>query len=200
MDYAGLFAYAVALAALTAAPGPIMAVVIARSVSRDARGALAFAAGLSLGDVVGVCAVALGIGFWAETQPEWFAVVKYVGIAYLLWLAVGIWNSRLEATSGRKSGLLASAGAGLALCLGNPSTFLIYVLLLPTVAPAGIASPQHLATIVLVTSLAVGGVFFGAVLLARQLNRVVASPNSSLLLSRGTAVVIALTSVWMVAA
>jgi threonine/homoserine/homoserine lactone efflux protein len=199
MDHTALIGYVAALAALTAAPGPIMAVVIARAAGRDGRGAAAFAAGLCLGDVIAVCAVAMGLGFWAEAKPELFSLVKYVGVAYLLWLSVGIWNSRIEAASARKSGWLASAGAGLALCLGNPSTILIHMLLLPTIAPEGVASIQELVLIALIVLAAVGAVFFGTILLARQLNRLVSSPANSNLFSRITAVVIAMTSVWMIA-
>lgn len=200
MDYAAWSTYFVALAALTAAPGPIIAVLIARAVSRDGRGAVAFATGLCLGDVIGVCAVALGIGVWAEAKPELFAVVKYLGIVYLLWLAVGIWNARVEPARTKAHGWVASAGAGAALCLGNPATFLIYMLLLPNVAPHGIAGIGHLGLLLLVTFAAVAVVFFGAIVLATQLNRVIASPSSSVLVSRITAVVIGMTSLWMVAA
>jgi threonine/homoserine/homoserine lactone efflux protein len=202
MDYTALMAYFAALTALTAAPGPLVAVLVARSLGSDAKGATAFATGLCLGDVLAVCVIAMGIGSVAESKPEWFAVAKYAGVAYLLWLAVRIWNdsSMTSATQTRKGGWLASTGAGIALCLGNPSTVLIYMLLLPSVAPAGIGSAQQLSIVLLVTFTAVGAVFFGAILLARQFNRVIASPKSSGMLSRATAAIIAVTAVWMLAA
>jgi threonine/homoserine/homoserine lactone efflux protein len=202
MDYPALAAYFAALAALTAAPGPIVAVLVARSLGSDARGALAFATGLCLGDVLAVCAVAMGVGSLAQSSPEWFAAAKYAGVAYLLWLAYRIWtdSSAIDAAEPRQRSLLASTGAGLALCLGNPSTVLIYMLLLPTVAPTGIGSADHLMLVLLVTFAAVGGVFFGAILLARQFNRVISSARSSILLSRATAVIIAATSLWILAA
>ena len=100
----------------------------------------------------------------------------------------------------RSGGWFASTGAGIALCLGNPSTVLIYMLLLPSVAPTGIGSAQQLLIVLLVTFAAVGAVFFGAILLARQFNRVIASSNSSSLMNRATAAVIASTAVWMLAA
>jgi threonine/homoserine/homoserine lactone efflux protein len=199
MDHSALVAYFVALAALTAAPGPIMAVVIARSVGRDGWGALAFAAGLCLGDVLAVCLVAAGFGFWAEAKPELFAIGKYLGVAYLLWLAVGAWNARIGPTQAGRRGLLASAAAGLALCLGNPSTVLIHMLLLPSVAPQGVSGLQDMALIAAIVLVAVGIVFFGTILLARQLSHIVSTPGLSHLFSRATAVVIALTSIWMVA-
>lgn len=199
MDYTALIAYFAALAALTAAPGPIVAVLVARSLGSDARGAAAFAAGLCLGDVLAVCAIAMGVGSLAQSQPEWFALAKYAGVAYLLWLSFRIWNatSSTMAQKAQNGGWLASTGAGLALCLGNPSTILIYMLLLPTVAPLGIGSVEELLLVLLVTFAAVGVVFFGSILLARQFKRIISSPGASIVMSRATAIIIAITSVWM---
>lgn len=202
MEYSAFLAYFAALAALTAAPGPVVAVLVARSIGRDARGATAFATGLCVGDVMAVCAVALGVGVWAESRPEWFALAKYAGVAYLLWLSLRMWNDSSCIAPGqrpRKEGWLGSAGAGIALCLGNPSTVLIYMLLLPTVAPAGIESAQQLSLVLLITFAAVGAVFFGAILLARQVNRVIASPASTNRFNRITAAMIALTAIWILA-
>ncbi len=202
MDHTALIAYFAAVFALTAAPGPIVAVLVARSMGRDAAGATAFAAGLCLGDLLAVCAIAMGLGALADSGPHWFAAAKYAGVAYLLWLSVGMWNERVKASGEgqRAGGWLASTGAGLALCLGNPSTILIYMLLLPTVAPAGVSGVEQLAVLAAVTLAAVGTVFFGAILLARQLKRVLGSPYSAVAMNRITAGTIALTSVWILAA
>lgn len=202
MDYSALFAYFAALTALTAAPGPVVAVLVARSVGSDARGAAAFAAGLCLGDVLAVCAIALGVGTLAKTSPEWLAWARYAGVAYLLWLAYRIWTDSPAGGAARtqRAGLLASISAGLALCLGNPSTALIYMLLLPTIAPGGISTPTELILVLLVTFAAVGVVFFGAVLMARQLKRLIVSPGATTIMSRVTAGVIVVTALWMLAA
>ncbi len=201
MDYSTLIPYFMALAALTAAPGPVMAVLIARSLGRNCKGAIAFAAGLCAGDVVAVCAVVLGVGVWLDGRPEWLSLVRYLGVAYLLWLAVQMWNDRsdLSAAAVRRTGWLASAGAGMALCLGNPSTLLIYMLLLPGVAPAGIAGAGHMVPLLIATLAAVGGVFFGTILLTRLMGRIVASPRSTMALSRISAGAVAATSLWILA-
>ena len=202
MDYLAYGPYFAALVAYAASPGPLMAVLIARSLGNDARGATAFAAGLCVGEVVAVIAVAFGIGIWAQTNPHLLSLAKYLGLAYLLWLALKMWRTRagIAAAELRKTGWLTSAGAGIALCLGNPATLLMQMLLLPMVAPTGVVSVGHMALVAVVTFSAFGVIFFGTVPLARQLNRIIASPSSAVLLSRVTAVVIALTSVWMVAA
>lgn len=201
MDYLAFGPYFAALVAYAASPGPLMAVLVARSLGNDWKGATAFAAGLCLGEVIAVVAVVFGIGIWAQTNPELLSLAKYLGIAYLLWLALKMWRDRSGVASGdaRKTGLLTSAGAGIALCLGNPATLLMQMLLLPIVAPAGVIGVEHMALVVLATFFAFGIVFFGTIPLARRLNRIIVSPTSSAVLNRSSAVVIAITSVWMVA-
>ena len=201
MDYLAFGPYFAALVAYAASPGPLMAVLVARSLGHDWKGATAFAAGLCLGEVIAVVAVVFGIGIWAQTNPELLSLAKYAGIAYLLWLAVKMWTDRsgVAAADGRKTGLLTSAGAGIALCLGNPATLLMQMLLLPIVAPAGVVSVEHMALVVLATFGAFGLVFFGTIPLSRQLNRVIVSPSNSSAFSRISAVVIGITSLWMIA-
>jgi threonine/homoserine/homoserine lactone efflux protein len=201
MDYQAFGPYFVALVAYAVSPGPLMAVLVARSLGNDWRGATVFAAGLCLGEVIAVIAVILGIGIWAQSEPELLALVKYAGVVYLVWLAVKMWNDRAGVASAqlRKVGWLTSACAGIALCLSNPATMLMQMLLLPIVAPNGIASAEHTGVVVLATFAAFGIVFFGTIPLARQFSRIIASPASVSLLNRVTAGVIALTSVWILA-
>jgi threonine/homoserine/homoserine lactone efflux protein len=189
MDYLAFGPYFVALVAYAASPGPLMAVLVARSLGNDWKGATVFAAGLCVGEVIAVIAVVLGIGLWAQTNPELLAIAKYAGAAYLFWLAAKMWRDRSRVSSAQlgKAGWLASFCAGVALCLGNPATLLMQMLLLPLVAPTGVVSVEHMALVVLVTLAAFGIVFFGTIPLARQLNRM-------------TAGAIAVTSIWILAA
>lgn len=201
MDHLAFGAYFVALVAYAASPGPLMAVLVARSLGNDWKGATVFAAGLCAGEVVAVIAVILGIGIWAQTQPELLALAKYAGVAYLLWLAAKMWRDRSGVTAAqvRRTGWLASAVAGVALCLGNPATLLMQMLLLPIVAPRGVVSLEQTVLVVIVTFAAFGSIFFGTIPLARQINRIIASPGSTGMINRMTAGTIALTSVWILA-
>ncbi len=200
MDYMGLVAYFAALMAFTASPGPIVTVLAARSIGKDTRGALAFATGLCLGEVVVVSAVVAGLGAFVQAEPEWFALAKYAGVAYLAWLAIRIWaDSSATGTAKRSGGLVASTGAGFALCVGTPSVFLSYILFIPIAMPGGINSLEQSAILILVTALATVPVYFGIILLARQLKRVTASPATASLMGRVTAAVIGVTALWILA-
>jgi threonine/homoserine/homoserine lactone efflux protein len=201
MDYQAFGPYFVALVAYAVSPGPVMAVLVARSLGNDWRGATVFAAGLCLGEVIAVTAVILGVGIWMQSQPQLLTLAKYAGVAYLLWLAVRMWNDRAGVSAGQLSGAgwLASACAGLALCLSNPATMLMQMLLLPIVAPGGIVGVEHSGLVVLATFAAFGLVFFGTIPLARQFNRIISSAGSSSMMNRITASVIAATSLWILA-
>ena len=79
MDYLTFGPYFLALVAYAASPGPLMAVLVARSLGNDWKGATVFAAGLCLGEVVAVIAVILGIAF--EKQNIAFMVSLAFAIA-----------------------------------------------------------------------------------------------------------------------
>ena len=202
MEYSAVAFYVVAVVAYTASPGPLMAVLISRTLGRDAKGAMGLAFGFCIADVIAVLAVILGVGVWAASRPDLLSLGKYLGVAYLLWLAVGMWNAG-ETKAGadiKKTGWFASVTAGIALCLGNPATLLIYMILLPIIAPNGFVSGGQIGFTLLVTFIGAGAVFFGTVLLAKQLSGFIASPRSSKLFARITAATLALTSFWMLTA
>ena len=202
MDYTALVPYFVASVIFLVAPGPLMAVLIARSLGGGFRGSIAFATGLSAGVLLVICAVALGIGIWAEGKPELLSLAKYVGVSYLLWIAVGMWNDRSSVTSApkHKESMLGSAAAGAVLCVGNPSILLFYMILLPSVAPAGASSIERMVPVVIVTLVSAIVVFLGTALLARQLNRLIAKNGPSSSFSRISAAMTVLTGVWILAA
>ena len=199
MDNLAFGPYFLALVAYAASPGPLMAVLVARSLGNDWKGATVFAAGLCIGEVIAVIAVVLGIGIWAQTQPQLLAMAKYAGVAYLFWLSAKMWSDRssVSAAKPHAASLLGSAIAGIVLCLGNPATLLMQLLLLPLVAPEGIVGVDHTALVVIATFLAFGIVFFGTIPLARQFQRIISSPGSTMRLNRMTAGTIGLTSVWI---
>lgn len=194
-----LLPFFVAVIAVTAAPGPLMAIVVTRTLSCDSRGAAAFAAGVCMGDVIAILAIALGLGVWIQGSPEWLAVLKFGGVTWLLWLAFQIWrdsDTGIAASSARRGGL-ASAGAGVALCLGNPATFVFYLVLLPSVAPEGLAHSDTLLPILLASILAVGASLSAMILLATRLRRILVSPSANSVLSRVMAVMLAAAAVSM---
>jgi threonine/homoserine/homoserine lactone efflux protein len=93
MDLAGLLVFGTALLIAAASPGPGIAAIVARVLGRGRRGAVAFSAGLAVGDVIWLTFAIVGLSALAHAFNEVFVVIKYAGAAYLLYLAWAIGTS-----------------------------------------------------------------------------------------------------------
>jgi len=115
------------------APGPSVAMVISRGASVGLLRTLPFIAGLVLGDVMLFIMALLGLMALVKTLGPLFFILKWVGVAYLLYLAFTMWKAKpteLDVApsggTGWRSFLLA-----IILPLGNPKAVGFYVALLP---------------------------------------------------------------------
>lgn len=144
MDVKSLLVFSLALAIAAGIPGPGILAVVSCAIGRGLRAALAMTCGLVIGDLVYFTLAILGMAALAHTMGELFLVVKLAGAAYLIWLGVKLWRTRLDiiGSEQRPDGGLAAAPArrgffgnllaGLGVTLGNPKTMAFYAGLLPT--------------------------------------------------------------------
>lgn len=200
LDYSVFALYILAVFAYTASPGPMIAILLSRSISPAWRSAIALAFGFCVSRLIIVLLLAFGTGAWLAKSPDLLFLGKALGASYLAWLAVGMWvSSSSTATPDQKrSHWVASVGAGVAIGLSNPATFLVYMVLLQIIAPTGFTGLSHIGFACFITFASVGTVYLGTVFFARRLRAIVASPSSSLFLSRLAATALALTSMWIV--
>ena len=124
MDLAGLIVFATALFIAAASPGPGIAAIVARVLGRGTQGAVAFSAGLAIGDVVWLTFAIVGLAALAQAFHGVFLVVKYAGAAYLLYIAYKLWTApaaaqEVEADRKAENPAMVFLG-GLAVTLGNP--------------------------------------------------------------------------------
>ncbi len=82
----GLFALAATLLLLT--PGPAVLYIVARSVEQGRIAGLASVFGITTGTLVHVLASTLGLSALLASSTLAFAVVKYAGAAYLIYMGV----------------------------------------------------------------------------------------------------------------
>ncbi len=133
-DHAQLLAFFAAALLLAAIPGPGMLYVLARSLGGGRGVGLRSSFGTAIGGAVHVVAAAAGLSAILATSAAAFAVVKYVGAAYLIWL--GLSTIRSVRRSGPVPDLTADVDAG-ALRQGivtemlNPKTALFFLTFLP---------------------------------------------------------------------
>jgi threonine/homoserine/homoserine lactone efflux protein len=83
-----LLLFAAASIALLVVPGPSVLYIVTRSVSQGRRAGLISVLGVHAGSAVHVTAAALGLSALLASSATAFAVVKYLGAAYLVWLGI----------------------------------------------------------------------------------------------------------------
>jgi threonine/homoserine/homoserine lactone efflux protein len=75
-------------------PGPDSLLIMTRSATQGARAGCAATLGIGAGTLVHIFAAALGLSAILATSATAFAVVKYVGAAYILTMAIGLLRSK----------------------------------------------------------------------------------------------------------
>ncbi|SIO06188.1 Threonine/homoserine/homoserine lactone efflux protein [Rhodovulum sp. ES.010] len=87
-------AFAAASAVLLVIPGPTILSVLSYALSQGRRVAVAMALGVALGDLIAMSASLAGLGALVLASATLFAVLKWIGAAYLVWLGVKLMRSR----------------------------------------------------------------------------------------------------------
>lgn len=90
-------AFLVAALVLVLLPGPDMAVIIVMGVRGGARAGLAAALGISAGLLIHTIAVMLGLATLFTVMPPLYYALRWVGAAYLTYLAVKTFRERRDA-------------------------------------------------------------------------------------------------------
>jgi threonine/homoserine/homoserine lactone efflux protein len=195
IDLGSLAIFAGALLVAAASPGPGIAAIVARVLGRGMHGAVAFTAGVALGDVVWLTAAILGLAVVAQTFHGVFLVIKYAGVAYLLYLAWKLWTAPVQAhdVAADRSDIapVRLFLAGLAVTLGNPKVMVFYLALLPSIIDLTHITPSGWLALSAV-ALSVLAIVFGAyVALAARTRRLFTSPRALRMVNRGTGAVMA---------
>jgi threonine/homoserine/homoserine lactone efflux protein len=188
MEVAGLAVFAAAYALAVASPGPGVTALVARVLGRGLRGSPAYIAGFVVGDLVWFSVAAVGLAALAQTWATAFLIVKWIGIAYLLWLAWKMWTAPaagVEITAiGDDVRPVQFFAAGLLLTLGNPKVMAFFLALLPTFIDLNglslLAFVELFAVIIVVLSTVLGAY----ALLAERARHFVASPQAMRIVNR----------------
>jgi threonine/homoserine/homoserine lactone efflux protein len=148
--------------------------------------------GLWLGDAVWLSLAVWGLSALANSFHAAFLVLKYAGVAYLIYLSWKMWIAPVDEEAdenaipregeGRK--LFLSA---LAVTLGNPKIMVFYIAILPTVVDITHVSLVGWAELLAVMFVVLAAVDTAWVVLAAQARRVLRSPRMMRIANRTSA-------------
>jgi len=195
MSLSGLGIFCLVYFLAVASPGPGVAAVVARSLAHGTRGAGAFIAGYVVGDLVWFTVAALGLAALAHSAQNVFVAVKYLGAAYLLYLAYRAWNTPVV-TVGVDASAVEQRPAqlffgSLSLTLANPKTIAFFLALLPTVVRLESLTVAGFCAIALVICIVLPLTLGFYVLLASRTRKLFQSARSIRALNRTAGIAIA---------
>jgi threonine/homoserine/homoserine lactone efflux protein len=201
MEPSALLLFAASYLAVLILPGPSVTALIARVLAQGLGGAPAFVAGVVTAALLWFTLAATGLALLAASLGGVFAVLRYAGAAYLLYLAWKLWRAPIRPLAAPPPA--ADAGrmflAGLAVNLGNPKAMMFFFALLPTVVDLGGLTLLGFFELALVTAGICTSVLMGYALAAARARRLFTSPRALRLMNRGGGAVMAGTAVTIVA-
>ncbi|MED7927211.1 LysE family translocator [Nonomuraea sp. LP-02] len=203
-DLAALALFCALTLGLLVVPGPAVLYIVTRSVAQGRSAGLISVLGVHAGSVVHVAAAALGLSALLAASATAYAVVKWGGIAYLVWLGVrnlvrrGGGEEALELRVQSKRRLF---WEGVVVNVLNPKTAIFFLAFLPqfTDPAAGPVGPQILllGLLWIVLGMASDGTY--AMLASALAGRLRASRRAQRRLEVGSGVVYLGLAAWLTA-
>ena len=143
-DLHRFLAFAIAGLALNIVPGADMTFVIASSTRGGSRSGIAAALGIGVGALVHIFAAVVGLSALIISSQTAFTVLKWVGAAYLLYIAIGLVRSgpatapRSDAVAGSRSAIFRKAAL---INVLNPKVGMFFLAFLPQFVDPNAAMP-----------------------------------------------------------
>jgi homoserine/homoserine lactone efflux protein len=145
MSFAHLIGFVIASVLLIAMPGPNVAVIVANSVAYGARYGLLTVVGTSTAGLAQLALTILGMSTALSLLGTGFAWLRWLGVAYLLYLGIRAWSAPavdLAAARPQPKSRHSIVMRGFLVSLTNPKTLLFYGAFFPQfIDPAAPLSP-----------------------------------------------------------
>ncbi|MGC3938270.1 LysE family translocator [Roseobacter sp. EG26] len=131
VDLVMLVAFIPAALALNVTPGADMMFCLGQGIRSGPRAAWAASAGISTGSMIHVLLAGAGLSTLVATLPYAFDTIRWVGVAYLLWLAAQALRRPDAPTQDQNAPRGRPYGAGLLVNLTNPKVILFVLAFIP---------------------------------------------------------------------
>ena len=173
MQFESWIAYVIAYAVISIIPGPSVLMVIGQALSRGKRAAMACIFGDLIGGLCVMTASYLGLGLILASSAFAFAVMKWLGVAYMAYLGLSqiVAARRIsDIALPKEAASKGSFGAGFLTGVLNPKAIMFYMAFLAQfIDPAAAQLPQFL--ILMLSSTVVVALVLGAyALMAAQIS------------------------------
>ena len=181
MSLSALLIFAAALFVAAGSPGPSVAALVARVMTKGLAGVFPFLLAMWVGEGIWLTLAVFGLAYVAQTFHLAFVALKWVGVAYLAWLAWKMWTAPVEVAEGdmpKADTPLRLFLAGMAVTLGNPKIMMFYLALLPTIIDLASVTLVGWAELTLTMVVVLMAIDLSWALAAAQARRLLKSPRA----------------------
>ena len=130
MNYELFTAFVLITIVLILTPGPVVTLIVSTGATYGVRAALTTVLGAVMGGAILITAIALGLSWVLKNATELFEILRWAGVAYLVWLGIQAWRHAgegLEAPPLKRVHLR----RGVFVALTNPKTIAFFTAFLP---------------------------------------------------------------------
>ena len=196
MNWELFAAFLVITMILVVTPGPIVTLVIATGASHGMRAALTTVLGTTIGCAILLAAIATGLSWVLKNAVGLFEILRWAGVAYLVWLGIQAW---------RHAGTAAEAPPktrvyfwrGMFVALTNPKAIAFFTAFLPQFVDPSLPAERQLF-VMCVTSILIAFVFDSGWAIASGLGRAwFMQPSRAKLLGRMSGAVLIGGGIWL---
>jgi threonine/homoserine/homoserine lactone efflux protein len=197
MNWELFSAFVVITIILILTPGPVVTFVIATGATRGVRAALLAVLGTTIGNAILLAAIAVGLSWILKNAAILFEILRWAGVAYLVWLGIQAWRH-----AGEGGGLAAPPGRvhfrrGLTVALTNPKTIAFFTAFLPQFVDPSLPAEWQLFVMCAV-SILIAWVFDSGWAIASGLGRAwFMKPSRAKLLGRMSGAVLIGGGIWL---
>ncbi|MGL4094871.1 LysE family translocator [Agrobacterium cavarae] len=187
MELLSVLIFAGALLLNAGTPGPSIAALVSRVITSGWRDVIPFIAAMWIGEVIWLTMAMAGLTAVAQTFQLGFHILRWLGVAYLCWLAFRMWNKPVVEDDDdlpRRASPLSMFGAGMALTLGNPKIMVFYLALLPSLINLSEAGVREWAILAIVTLMTLAAIDLTWTFLAHRARRLLQTPRATRIANR----------------
>lgn len=194
MSFMALLVFSGIYALAVLSPGPGVAAVLARALATGYRRTIPFIVGIVFGDLFWFGLVVSGLTVLAHNFYYIFAAIKYVGAAYLLYLAWKLWRAPAKMPEDQAYAQgegMRLALSGFSMTIGNPKTMVFFLAILPQVVVLNEMNGSAITELCVLMAVILFAVMMVYAVLAAKARSFIASPEQMKLVNRVTGGVMA---------
>jgi threonine/homoserine/homoserine lactone efflux protein len=197
-----LGAFALTALAIEVTPGPNMGYLAVLSLSRGWQVGVAAVIGVGLGHAVYGLLAALGVAALIDASPLLYEILRWAGVAYMVWLAYEAWSSESEtspdiADHADPRLVRRAFRHGLVTNLLNPKAAIFFIAVVPSYIVAGQSVVKQTLILSAIFVLVATAVHLTIVLLAGQLQDFTNEASRRKPIRRALAIVLLGIAAWL---